>query len=227
MTDFGAVWLNAMFQGDLESAWLASDRILANPIAPDEHRKPRHLQRIWNGQALENKRVLVRCYHGLGDTIQFARFLPGLVGHAASVMTWIQPELLTLMRMQSGFGEFLPLHDGTPDVEYDVDIEIMELAHALRATNEMISASVPYLRVNEICDELRRHNGDNGEARTPKVGIAWRAGGASVGPVARQCRLAVGKARPNTVVPIHASHSTEVRRGLDRSPPHSCAPPDA
>ena len=29
-----------------------------------------------------------------------------------------------------GVDRLIPLHDGTPDVGYDVDIEIMELAHA-------------------------------------------------------------------------------------------------
>jgi hypothetical protein len=41
----------------------------------------------------------------------------------------------------------LPLHDGVPDVDYDVDVEIMELAHALRVTLDTLPADVPYFHV--------------------------------------------------------------------------------
>ena len=35
-----------------------------------------HFQWVWNGEPLDGKRVLIRCYHGLGDTIQFIRYTP-------------------------------------------------------------------------------------------------------------------------------------------------------
>jgi hypothetical protein len=88
--------------------------------------------------------VLVRCYHGLGDTIQYARFLPHL---SAEVVVWVQPALLDLLATLPGERELLPLHDGAPQTAYDVDIEIMELGHALRIGLESLPGSMPYLRV--------------------------------------------------------------------------------
>ena len=66
-----------MRRGAFEAAWAISDAVLrARAGVPCWH-WPRHLQYIWDGTPLTGKRVLVRCYHGLGDTIQFIRYAPG------------------------------------------------------------------------------------------------------------------------------------------------------
>ena len=39
----------------------------------------------------------------------------------------------------------MPLHDGAFDLAYDVDVEVMELAHVFRTTLDTIPADVPYL----------------------------------------------------------------------------------
>jgi hypothetical protein len=128
---------------------------------------PRHLQHIWNGSPLTDKRVLVRCYHGLGDTIQFVRFAPLLKHLAREVILWAQPPLIPLLRTADGIDRILPLHDGAPDVEFDVDIEIMELPHALRITPDVLPARVPYFDV----PPRTRHEQDE-----LTVGVVWKSG---------------------------------------------------
>ena len=74
-------WTNAMMRGDFAAAWKISDEVLQQRLAAGtlhDGTRPRHEQAIWNGDPLDGKRVLVRCYHGLGDTIQFVRLLPRL-----------------------------------------------------------------------------------------------------------------------------------------------------
>src|SRR5947209_4128878 len=139
-------WMAAMRMHDFARAWSINRRDLARRVAASgpKHEGPRHLQHIWHGEPLEGARVLVRCYHGLGDTLQFVRFAKPLRRIAREVIVWVQPELLHLAAGARGVDRVLPLHDGKPDVEYDVDIEIMELAFALRATRELIE-DVPYL----------------------------------------------------------------------------------
>jgi hypothetical protein len=66
---------------------------------------------------------------------------------ARQVSVWAQPALIPLLQTLPGDYHFLPLHDGTPDARYDVDIESMELAHALRITLDTLPADVPYLHV--------------------------------------------------------------------------------
>jgi hypothetical protein len=140
-------WVSAMRAGQFERAWAITDRDLARyrQVDDDRHKGPRHLQRIWRGEELRNRRVLVRCYHGLGDTIQFARFLPYLAELAHGITVWCQPELLPLIERVAGVDRAIPLHDGTPDVDFEVDIEIMEIPHAIRAGRDLIELRRPYL----------------------------------------------------------------------------------
>jgi len=123
-----------MRSGAWADAWAVSDAVLrARGGAPCWH-LPRHEQWVWDGRPLAGRRVLVRCYHGLGDTLQFARFVPPLRREAAEVTLWAQPALLPLLATMRGVGPLAPLDDGVPGVPYDVDVEVMELAHVARAT---------------------------------------------------------------------------------------------
>jgi hypothetical protein len=165
-------WVCAMRAGDFEAAWRINDAVLARRVADGERctHAPRHEQFIWRGAPLKDRRVLVRCYHGLGDTLQFVRFAAPLAAVARENVFWVQPPLLDLVARVPGVQRVLALHDGTPEVDYDVDIEIMELAHALRISADSVSRYVPYLP----------GAGDAPSARAPgrpRVGLAWTAGG--------------------------------------------------
>jgi hypothetical protein len=143
----GGDWIDAMRSGDFERAWAINDLDVAAlcRFGPEKHTGPRHLQRIWRGEELSAKQVLVRCYHGLGDTIQFVRFMPLLRAIVHEVTLWCQPELLALLERAEGVDRAIPLHEGTPDVDFDVDIEIMEVPHAIRAARGAIQMRLPYL----------------------------------------------------------------------------------
>src|SRR5687768_12263766 len=122
-------WTEAMRRGDFAAAWKISDALLPLARTQDHPTVPRHLQNVWNGTPLEGKRVLVRCYHGLGDTIQFIRYAALLKHVAKRVVVWVQPSLIPLLRGVVGVDELLPLHDGVPEVEYEVDVELNELPY--------------------------------------------------------------------------------------------------
>jgi hypothetical protein len=160
-------WMECARCGDFETAWALSDRIRLRNDGATDHHAPRHVQRIWNGAPLEDRRVLIRCYHGLGDTIQFIRYLPLVRASAREVVVWVQRDLLPILEATYGGIRFLPLHDGTPDVAYDVDIEVMELPYAFRTTLSTIPCDVPYFRAAAM--RLPAHD-------RPRVGLAWRAG---------------------------------------------------
>jgi hypothetical protein len=162
-----ADWTFHMQRGEFTAAWVISDAVLrARAGQPCWHR-PRHLQYIWDGTPLAGRRVLVRCYHGLGDTIQFIRYAPLLKAVAAEVIVWCPPALIPLLRTTRGIDRLLPLHDGTPQVAYNVDVESMELPHVFRTTLATIPAEIPYLHVEPVT--LPRRAGI-------AVGLVWAAG---------------------------------------------------
>ena len=168
-------WMRQMRHGNWEAAWRVGDRIRKQRRSREPRDRstgnwlPRHLQWIWDGTPLEGKRVLVRCYHGLGDTIQFIRFVPLLRRSAAHVTVWAQPRLLPLLETVRGIDALLPLHDGVCDAAYEVDIEIMELPHALRLTLDKLPAEVPYIHV------VPRRRTLSHDAR-PGIGLVWGSG---------------------------------------------------
>src|SRR5919199_2132159 len=108
--DLAALWMGAARAGDFARAWAIADHALALRGHATCWHLPRHEQWVWDGRPLVGRRVLVRCYHGLGDTIQYARFLPELPGQ---VVVWAQPDLLGLLATLPGQRELLALHDGT------------------------------------------------------------------------------------------------------------------
>lgn len=159
-----------MLRGEYADAWRVSDEaVRARAGVPCWH-WPRHLQYVWDGAPLDGKRVLVRCYHGLGDTIQFVRFAPRLRAVAAEVIVWAQPSLLPLVRTVRGVDRALALHDGTPEVAYDADVEIMELAHVFRAAPGTLPADVPYLHLPRAA-----RTGLPADGRL-HVGLVWGSG---------------------------------------------------
>ena len=140
-------WIDAMRRGDFAAAWRISDALLPIIRAQDHRTVPRHEQGVWDGRSVVGKRVLVRCYHGLGDTIQFIRYAALLKRVAAQVIVWVQPSLIPLLRGVEGIDQLLPLHDGVAEVDYDVDVELNELPYVFRTTIDNIPGDVPYLHV--------------------------------------------------------------------------------
>lgn len=169
----GGDWVTAMRAADFARAWEIADADLAGAIATGagKHVGPRHLQRIWRGEALVGRRVLVRCYHGLGDTIQFIRFMAPLRRIAREVIVWCQPELVALVAGVEGVDRAVALHDGAPDLEFDTDIEIMEVPHAIRAGMGAVAMARPYLApVHPSAFVLPRQS-------PLSVGLVWAGGG--------------------------------------------------
>ena len=113
-------------------AWAVEQAVLeARDLATrDDPRLPYHQRWVWDGRPFSGRDVLVRCYHGLGDTIQFARFLPALAARARSVTVEAPAHLHPLLHFPgvtlAAFDQAQPLPSA------DCDIEITELAFALR-----------------------------------------------------------------------------------------------
>ena len=163
-------WIEAMRRGEFAEAWRISDAMLPKLREQDHCVVPRHEQSIWDGSGVVGKRVLLRCYHGLGDTIQFIRYARLLKRVAAEVIVWVQPSLIPLLRSAKGIDRLLPLHDGEAELEYDVDLELNELPYLFRTTLENIPAEVPYLFVEPA---VLPPKGKNIQSR---VGLIWESG---------------------------------------------------
>jgi hypothetical protein len=111
--------------------------------------------------------VLIRCGHGLGDTIQFVRYLPLVRQMARRVILQTQASLATLCESVGVADEIVTLYSDVSRHRYDVAVDVMELPHVFRTTVRSIPAPIPYLRVRPR--RIAAHN-------TVAVGLVWRAG---------------------------------------------------
>lgn len=145
MPDLKQQWICAMRDGRFDAAWAISEQTLAerDPRTRNDRTLPYHLRWVWDGRPFHGENVLVRCYHGLGDTIQFARYLQPLRKRAASVTVEIPSRLACLLRHAPGIDQLIAFDPAHPLPESKCDIEIMELAFALREPPTSIQP--PYL----------------------------------------------------------------------------------
>jgi hypothetical protein len=164
-------WTEAMLDGDFEHAWKICDRVVRRRGGQSCADLPYHLRWVWDGAPLAGREVLVRCYHGLGDTLQFVRFVPRLAGIARRVEVEVQPALLPLLRGIAGVVALHPLGAAPP--RPDAAVESMELPHALRIGLGELPGAIPYLAPPPFSPVRAQ------PAATPcrlRVGIVWAAG---------------------------------------------------
>lgn len=135
MTDMAQRWTDAMRAGDHDTAFALADAALAarDRATRDDPARPYHERWVWDGRAPDGEDVLVRCYHGLGDTIQFARFLPLLARRARQVTVEAPARLVPLLATVAAGIAFVPFDVVAPLPPAPVTLEIGELPHVLRA----------------------------------------------------------------------------------------------
>ena len=125
-----------MRAGDHRRAWPIGDAVLAARLergeTADDPALPYHRRFVWTGRTLDGASVLVRCYHGLGDTLMAARFLAPLRGRARRVTLEAPPVLAPLLARIGVADRVVPFEHAAPLPPDERDVEIMELGHALR-----------------------------------------------------------------------------------------------
>ncbi|MEH3101676.1 glycosyltransferase family 9 protein [Sphingomonas adhaesiva] len=163
MEDATPRWIAAMRDARYDDAWAIERAIMAqrDPATRNDPSLPYHCRWVWDGRSPDGRDVLVRCYHGLGDTIQFARYLPLLASRARSV-TVEAPERLHILLRAIADVPLLAFDPARPAPPAALDIEITELPSALRVPP--LAVPVPYL--------------SHRPAALPRgtIGLCWQAG---------------------------------------------------
>ena len=157
-----------LLAGRFSEAWSDADLVFAQPGSarlPFERRLP-PLSALPD---LSGRTVLVLQEEGLGDTLQFMRYLPLLAERGARVVAVVPPALVRLLRTIPGVAA-VPEGDA-PVPQYDFHCTFNGLPRAFETTLETIPCGVPYLAADPA---LVRH----WAARLPpgdalRVGICW------------------------------------------------------
>ena len=165
-------WQVFMLRGDIASAALESDAIRS--------RGSYDVHRFWDGTDISNKRVIVRCLHGYGDTIQMLQYLPLLLAQTNRMILEVQPRLLPLLRASNMVKEDrLELTTWGEDLfsikrRWDVQLEVMELPYVLRTDLLYLPAAKNYLTLSLA--HVKRTAALMGCHIRQRVGLVWTAG---------------------------------------------------
>jgi Flp pilus assembly protein TadD len=122
----------------------------------------------WKGPGRPGERVLVLNDHGLGDTIQFYRYLALVTAAGVDAAFACPPRLRRLLSSKAK----VRFADSPPQGhEFDAQIAISSLPHAFGTRLDTIPAAVPYLAAEPPLREMwARRIGAAGF----KIGIVWQ-----------------------------------------------------
>jgi tetratricopeptide (TPR) repeat protein len=164
--------LGAFSQGWLgyEARW---ERENAEALNLQRYRSVRQTtaQQEWRGdQDIRGKRVLLYSEQGVGDSIQFVRFVAIIVSQGAIVYLMVQSPLQELFKQIKGVKLLLSMDDLVP--EHDYACPLMSLPLALKLDKEEAFDKSSYLYADPV--KMKNWQIRLTALGAPKVGIVWR-----------------------------------------------------
>jgi Flp pilus assembly protein TadD len=149
----------------------------------------------WGGEALGERVLLLHAEQGLGDTLQFCRYLT-LIEPGARIVLEVQAPLTRLLGSLPGVGAVVA--QGEPLPAFDLHSPLMSLPLAFATTLETIPAPVPYLSAEP--EAARRWRARLASFAGLKVGLVWagglRTGFADLAAVDRRRSMTLGAMAP-------------------------------
>ncbi len=125
---------------------------------------------LWLGEyPLPRKTVLLHAEQGLGDTIQFARYVPILAETGAKIVLEVPSELTALLARLDGGATIIARGEVAPP--YDVHCPLGSLPLALGTEPDTVPAQIPYLSADEA--SLAKWSARIGALARPRIAIAW------------------------------------------------------
>jgi tetratricopeptide (TPR) repeat protein len=151
----------------------------------------------WDGRPIPGQRLLVHADQGLGDTIQFARFLPLCKQRSeAQLILRCQPSVQRLLAEGSAADAICTTKEDLPG--FDQHVPLASLPGLFGMTIEQVGLSVPYLKaLAPLPPRIGDLVGEKAEDR--RIGLVWQGNPRQTRDVVRSCPL--GKLLPLLELP--------------------------
>ena len=132
---------------------------------------PNYIQPLWLGnESIEGKNVLVYSEQGLGDSINFCRYLPMLKAlKPKDIVFEVEKPLVTLM--SSLDEEIKIIEKGKPLPRFDCYCPLLSLPFAFKTTIHNIPAKTQYLYADAV--KSKYWSNKLGEKIKPRIGLVW------------------------------------------------------
>jgi tetratricopeptide (TPR) repeat protein len=158
-----------LLAGDFEAGWPRREARWNSKLRPGVY--PRFSEPMWLGkEPVEGKTILVHVDEGLGDTIQFVRYVPMLAARGARVILVVAKALHPLLSGFPGVSECLMVADKLPP--FDMHCPICSLPLAFGTRLDTIPSATSYLPAPP--PERRKAWEDRlGPRGRLRVGLVW------------------------------------------------------
>ena len=161
--------LALLLLGDYERGWPSYEWRWQNH-AKLSLEKRSFQQPQWLGEtSLAGKTLLVYSEQGLGDAIQFGRFITTIARLGATVVAEVQAPLVSFLRTLDGISQVVA--DGSPLPPFDYHCPIMSLPLALKNTLDTVPRTVPYLHSDPA--KVSAWRARLGTRKHPRIGLVW------------------------------------------------------
>lgn len=145
----------------------------------------------WDGsQSLGGKTLLLCHEQGLGDAIQFCRYVPLLAAHGAKVLIGVPQPLARLLQGLPGVARVIGASESIP--RFDFKCLLLSVAQRFGASEETIPGRTPYLAAPAKSEQAWRHRLDDlsGGRRRFRVGLVVSGNPGHVADAQRSIALA-------------------------------------
>lgn len=160
-----------MLTGDFAAGWVGRESRWTKKAAPVPY--PKFPTPMWLGQEpVAGKTILVYADEGLGDTIQFARYLPLLAAHGARVVLAADEALHSLVSRLPGVALCVPKSEGATVPRFDLHCALSSLPLAFGTRVDSIPSARAYFPP-VAAEELRAWEARLGDRKGMRVGLAW------------------------------------------------------
>ena len=172
-----------LLAGDCEGGWPEFDWRRHDARAEPPWR--RFAQPTWTGGDIAGRTILLYAEQGLGDTLQFVRYVPLVAERGARVILEVQPPLMSVLSGLPGVERLIARGDPLPD--FDLECPLMSLPRAFGTKLEDVPAAVPYLRPDP--QRVAAWGARLAQGPGLRVGLVWAGNPRFPGDALRSPRL--------------------------------------
>jgi tetratricopeptide (TPR) repeat protein len=155
-----------LLRGNFSSGWSEYEYRWSTPHFLRGRRK--FPQPRWNGEPLEGLRILLHAEQGLGDTLQFVRYVPLVAARGGKVALEVPRGLHRLLAMTEGADKVIRCGEVLPEVDWQCPL--LSLPWAFATELDSIPAKIPYVYPDAALVEAWQQRLQGNALR---IGLVW------------------------------------------------------
>jgi len=155
-----------LLQGNFQLGWKEYENRWGTAYGVRHNRRFR--QKLWQGEPLQGSRILLHAEQGLGDTLQFIRYVPLVAAQGAKIILEVQPRLHRLLAQTPGTEEVVRCGEALPG--FDWQCPLLSLPMIFGTGLDTVPAQIPYIFADPVQAAAWKQRL---RGKPLRIGLAW------------------------------------------------------